>query len=129
MAETPQETIQKAAEAYIAGRAGDLSAQLAEGARVRGSHRTDRWDDARSAVEGLGDELRRRDGQNVAGPLVNFEEQPVDIRGEGDVVWSSRTGSISIDGVEIEGATWTTIVEKQKDDDWRIVHSHFSIHL
>ncbi|MFQ5966698.1 MAG: nuclear transport factor 2 family protein [Acidimicrobiia bacterium] len=128
MADTPEETIKAAAAAYIAGQGDRLSAELSGDVRVLGSHRPDVWEGADAALEGLAPELRVHEaGEGISGSLVNFDEYPVEVVPVGDTIaYSSRTGDLDIGGEHHDVASWTTVLRLEKD--WKIVHSHFSIH-
>ena len=125
MADTPEEAIEKAAHAYMAGDAEGLFEQLAENVRVLGSEWEDHWDGRRTALDGLAGELARRaKGGTVSGSLV---DPPFTVDStENNMAWSSRKGRLNIDAKVYE-ASWTTILRRE-DAGWKIVHSHFSIH-
>lgn len=147
MAGNPAETIQLAAEAYIAGEGEDLEKQLAVNVRLHGSHRNDNWRTSEAAIQDLGIELGRHkrsaaEGTPPRGGLVDLAraaeltnkvgEEAVGSYQAGNVAngmaWWTARGSLDIDGNHIPDASWTVILDKDKDGNWTIVHSHFSIH-
>ena len=123
MAHTPEHTIEEATRAYREGDAATLSRLLADDVRVLGSEWGDDWQGREQADEHLAGELALR--RSVSGPLV---EAPftVDTSDDGNMAWSSRKGRLYLDDKVYE-ASWTTVLRKDKED-WKIVHSHFSIH-
>jgi ketosteroid isomerase-like protein len=138
MADTPEETINAAAQAYIAGDDEALMAQLGENVRVLGSEQRDNWDGREKALRRLGSELDRRRtiARSVGGSLLEQLESP-EIHQHGETAWWSATGDLNIDGSYHRETSWTVVLRyekcsedahEQKGGDWRIVHSHFSIH-
>ncbi len=138
MADTPEETISAAAHAYLAGDDETLMAQLDEGVRMLGSEQRDNWSGRETALRRLGSELERRRtiAKSVGGSLLEQVEAP-EIQQNGDMAWWSGTGDLSIDGSYHRETSWTVVLKHQnysEDDheqeggDWKIVHSHFSIH-
>ncbi len=138
MAETPEETISAAAQAYIAGDDEALMAQLDEGVRVLGSEQRDNWNGREKALRRLGSELERRQtmARSVGGSLLEQLES-AEIHQHGEMAWWSGTGDLNIDGAYHRETSWTVVLRyenysedahEQKGGDWKIVHSHFSIH-
>jgi hypothetical protein len=138
MADTPEETITAAAQAYIAGDEEALMAQLDEQVRVLGSEQRDTWNGRDMALGRLGSELERRRtiAKSVGGSLLEQLEAP-EIHQNGDMAWWSGTGDLDVDGAYHRETSWTVVLRyesysedahEQKGGDWKIVHSHFSIH-
>lgn len=138
MAETPEETIRAAAQAYVAGDEDALVAQLDERVRMLGSEQRDNWTGRDTARRRLGSELERRRTirKSVSGSLLEQLESP-EVHQNGDMAWWSGTGDLDVDGAYHRETSWTVVLEYQnysEDDyeqeggDWKIVHSHFSIH-
>ena len=126
-----QETIRAAAEAYITGDADSFSEHLHENARVLGSEQRDYWSDREGAMHGLGTELERRQGAvgTVTGSLIDHVRECEGVNEMGDVALWSSTGDLEIDGYYHRKASWTVVLHRvDTGDDWKIVHSHFSIH-
>jgi len=127
-----QQTIRAAAEAYIAGDAESFSEQLHENARVLGSEQRDHWSDRAGAMQGLGTELERRQSAvgTVTGSLIDHVLECDGVREMGDVALWSTTGDLEIDGYYHRRASWTVVLNRGDDTEgeWKIVHSHFSIH-
>lgn len=133
MGATPQETIRQAAEAYLAGDQQSLYDQLHENARVIGSEQRDMWSDREEATRELARELdrRRATSGSVRGGLIDQIHECEGIREMGDVAMWSTSGDIELDGYYHRRASWTVVVTRagsKDEEDWRIVHSHFSIH-
>ena len=133
MGATAQDTIRQAAEAYLAGDQQGLYDQLHENARVIGSEQRDMWSDREEATRELARELdrRRATSGSVRGGLIDQIQECEGIREMGDVATWSTTGDIELDGYYHRRASWTVVVTREhgKDEgDWRIAHSHFSIH-
>lgn len=131
MADTPEETIRMAADAYMAGNADGVAEQLAENVRIHGSEREDYWNGREAALYSLSNELARHSarpnpGDRFPGSLVDFETQPIEVEAVEEMAWSSRKGSLEVDNETYE-ASWTCVL-RRGDDGWRIVHSHFSTH-
>ncbi|HUG33091.1 MAG TPA: nuclear transport factor 2 family protein [Acidimicrobiia bacterium] len=138
MANTPEETIRVAAQAYIAGDEEAFMAQLDEQVRILGSEQRDNWSGREKALRRLGSELERRRTikRSVGGSLLEQLEAP-EIQQNGDMAWWSGTGDLNVDGSYHRETSWTVVLRYQnysEDDheqeggDWKIVHSHFSIH-
>ena len=127
-----EQTIRAAAEAYIAGDAHSFSEQLHENARVLGSEQRDHWSDREGAMSGLGVELERRQAAvgTVTGSLIDHVSECAGVNEMGDVALWSATGDLEIDGYYHRKASWTVVLHRAVDteDEWKIVHSHFSIH-
>jgi hypothetical protein len=156
MAATPEETIIKAAKAYMEGLEGPLRRQLHGAVRVHGSHRNDKWTDSEMAIKGLQNELARhaRAARGApSGPLIvealgaripteyprvdaEKADGPANQVGHksGGMAWWTTRGDLTIDGTLIHDASWTVVLEcldeypEEQDGPWQIVHSHFSIH-
>ncbi len=138
MADTPEETISAAAQAYIAGDEEALMAQLDEGVRMLGSEQRDNWTGRETTLRRLGSELERRRTirESVGGSLLEQLETP-EIHQNGNMAWWSGTGDLTVDGSYHRETSWTVVLRhqnyseddyEQKGGDWKIVHSHFSIH-
>ncbi|HWL48308.1 MAG TPA: nuclear transport factor 2 family protein [Acidimicrobiia bacterium] len=127
-----EETIRAAAEAYIAGDADSFSEQLHEDARVLGSEQLDYWSSREGAMEGLGNELVRRQAAvgTVTGSLIDQALACEGVNEMGDVALWSTTGDLEIDGYYHRTASWTVVLHRtvESEVEWKIVHSHFSIH-
>jgi ketosteroid isomerase-like protein len=130
LAGTPQETIRAAVEAYIAGDHDRLYQQLAEDARVLGSEQRDTWRGREQALRGVEAELQRRRTltRSVGGSLLERAQAAEGLQEVGDVAWWTTTGDLSVDGSYHREASWTLILVCGGDGDWKIAHSHFSIH-
>lgn len=132
MHETPDATIRAAAEAYMAGDEEELFRQLADDVRVLGSEQLENWMGTREARHGMTAELARMrpDGPgSVGGSLVERALNPEvrEVQQSHDMAWWSVTADITLDGRYYQEASWTTVLRRH-DKDWKIVHSHFSIH-
>lgn len=138
MADTPEETIRVAAQAYIAGDDEAFMAQLDEQVRVLGSEQRDSWDGREKALRRLGSELDRRRTitKSVGGSLLE-QLDVLEVNQNGDMAWWSGTGDLNVDGSYHRETSWTVVLtyqnyseddHEQEGGDWKIVHSHFSIH-
>ena len=138
MADTPEETIRAAAQAYIVGDDEGLMSQLHEAARVLGSEQRDNWNSRELAGHGLARELERRRtfAKSVGGSLLDqIESCGVQMIGD-TAAWWSATGDLEVDHTYHRETSWTVVLrydDYSEDDheqggDWKIVHSHFSIH-
>ena len=133
MGETARDTIRQASEAYLGGDSDALYQQLHENVRVIGSEQRDVWSDRHQAVGELGPELERRRATSgsVRGSLIDQISGCEGVEESGDVAFWSTTGSIELDGYQHPRASWSVVVARDKEKsegDWKIVHSHFSIH-
>lgn len=138
MAETPEETIRAAAQAYVAGDEDAFNAQLDDSVVVLGSEQRDHWKGRERALGRLERELERRRtiAKSIGGSLLE-QLEVVEANRSGDVAWWSATGDLSVDGSYHRETSWTVVLRyenysedahEQKGGDWKIVHSHFSIH-
>ena len=133
MLESAEETIRAAAEAYLSGDSESFSGFLDDDARVLGSEQRDVWSRREDVMDALGSELERRQSikDSVSGSLVEHIRECVGVREMGDVALFSTTGDLEIDGYYHRKASWTVVLHRGHEttsDDWKIVHSHFSIH-
>lgn len=133
MASTPQDTIRQAADAYLAGDQDGLYQQLHMNARVIGSEQRDVWSDREEAIRELVPELNRRRNTSgtVRGGLIDQIQECEGLREAGNVAVWSTTGDIELDGYYHRKASWTVVVsrdDEESEGEWRVVHSHFSIH-
>ncbi len=133
MAETPEETIVAAATAYIAGDNDALYQQLAHDVRVVDSEQPDSWAGREDALSGLGPELERRriSPNSVRGSLVESLWSPDTVEERGGIAWWSVSGDLEMDDTYHRMTSWTVVMRRDGENsggDWRIVHSHFSIH-
>ncbi len=132
MGETAQDTIRQAAEAYLDGDQDGFYEQLHENSRIIGSEQRDLWTDREEAVRELGRELERRRATSgsVRGGLIDQIMACEGVQEAGDIAVWSTTGDIELDGYYHRLASWTVVVgrDEKSESDWRIVHSHFSIH-
>lgn len=132
MAETPEATIRAAAEAYVAGDEDRLFQELDDAVHVLGSEQFENWLGMRETRQGMAAELRRLKPEgtgSVGGGLVDLALQPnaPDINQTDDVAWWSATSDLTLDGRYYRETSWTTVLRRD-GKDWKIVHSHFSIH-
>lgn len=132
MAETPEATIRAAAHAYVGGDEEGLFYQLDDGVHVLGSEQLENWKGQEEARHGMIAELRRlkSDGPgSVGGELVERALNPEarEVQQTEDVAWWSITADITLDGRYYKEASWSTVLRRH-DKDWKIIHSHFSIH-
>jgi hypothetical protein len=132
MAETPDATISAAAEAYLAGDEDGLFQQLHDAAHVLGSEQLENWRGTDQARHGMSNELRRLqpDGPgSVSGELVERALHPEveESQQTEDMAWWSVSADVTLDGRYYREASWTTVLVRDAMD-WKIVHSHFSIH-
>jgi len=138
MAETPEETIRAAAQAYVAGDEEAFNAQLDDSVVVLGSEQRDHWIGRERALGRLERELERRRSvaKSIGGSLLE-QLEVVEANRIGDAAWWSATGDLSVDGSYHRETSWTVVLRyenfseddhEQKGGDWKIVHSHFSIH-
>lgn len=132
MADTPEATIRAAAEAYVAGDAEGLFQQLDDAVHVLGSEQFENWLGVEETRQGMAVELQRLkpDGPgSVGGGLVDLALHPnaPDIHQTEDVAWFSATSDLTLDGRYYRETSWTAVL-RHDGKDWKIVHSHFSIH-
>lgn len=130
-ASTAEETVKEAAEAYISGDEEKLYRLLADGVHVLGSEQQDNWRGRDEALSRLGSELERRRAAPgvVSGSLVDRAVTPDEVQESEDLAWWSGTGDLNVDGRYHREATWTVVLSREgSDGDWKIAHSHFSIH-
>lgn len=128
---TAEETIKAAAEAYIAGDDERLYGVLDDTAHVLGSEQHDNWSSREQALSRLGPELERRRtvAGSVSGSLVDRAVTPDEVQESGDLAWWSGTGDLNVDGRYHRETTWTVVLSRENSDgEWKIAHSHFSIH-
>lgn len=133
MAVTPEETIKAAALAYIAGDEDGLHQLMDEGVRVLGSEQRDNWDGRDHVLQRMGKELRRRRNieLTVSGSLIEAVDALESVDQQAGLAWWSCTGDLDVDGAYHRETSWTVVLRRwgeDDDSDWRIVHSHFSIH-
>ena len=133
MAVTPEETIKAAAVAYIAGDEDGLHQLLDDSVRVLGSEQRDNWDGRDRALRRMGSELvrRRTIAKSVSGSLVEAVDALESVDQQEGLAWWSGTGDLDVDGVYHRETSWTVVLRRcgeEDDTDWKIVHSHFSIH-
>jgi ketosteroid isomerase-like protein len=133
MTGSPEDTIRAAAEAYLSGDGESFAAYLHDEARVLGSEQRDVWGTREEAMNALGRELERRQSfkNGVSGSLIEHIRECVGIREMGDTALFSTTGDLDIDGYYHRKASWTVVLRRSEEKtggDWKIVHSHFSIH-
>lgn len=132
MAETPDATIRAAARAYVEGDEDGLFQQLHDAAHVLGSEQLENWRGTEQARYGLSTELRRLQPGgpgSVSGELVERALNPEldEVQQTEDMAWWSVTADVTLDGRYYREASWTTVLMSDAKD-WKIVHSHFSIH-
>jgi hypothetical protein len=131
---TPEETIREAAEAYVSGDDEGLYRLLDDNVHMLGSEQHDNWDSRERSLARLGPELERRRtvARSVSGSLVDRATTPDEVHQSGDLAWWSGTGDLSVDGSYHRETSWTVVLSRKPDEEsggeWRIVHSHFSIH-
>lgn len=128
-----EDTIRAAAEAYLSGDAASFAEYLHEEARVLGSEQRDVWGTREETMNALGRELERRQSfrNGVKGSLVEHIRECVGVREMGDMALFSTTGDLDIDGYYHRKASWTVVLgrsEEKTGGEWKVVHSHFSIH-
>ena len=141
MAETPEDTIRAAAEAYIRGDEDGLHQQLDDTVRMLGSEQRDNWEGRDRALRRLDPELGRRRAlaggvsgkliDSVSGSLIDCVNAPEPVEQTGDLAWWSATGDLNVDGTYHRETSWTVVLRRDGEyggGDWKIVHSHFSIH-
>lgn len=133
MAVTPEETIKAAALAYIAGDEDGLHQLLDDGVRVLGSEQRDNWDGRDHVLHRMGRELERRRtlANSVSGSLIEAVDALESVDQQAGLAWWSGTGDLEVDGAYHREASWTVVLRRwgeEDDSEWRIVHSHFSIH-
>lgn len=141
MAETPEETIRAAAEAYIRGDETALHQQLDDTVRMLGSEQRDNWEGRDRALRRLDPELGRRRAlaggvsgkliDSISGSLIDCVNSLEPVEQTGDLAWWSATGDLNVDGAYHRETSWTVVLRRDGESyggDWKIVHSHFSIH-
>ena len=82
-------------------------------------------------MSGLGVELERRQAAvgTVTGSLIDHVSECAGVNEMGDVALWSATGDLEIDGYYHRKASWTVVLNRADTEaEWKIVHSHFSIH-
>lgn len=130
---TARDTIRAAAEAYLSGEAGVFSEQLHENVHVIGSEQLDEWSNRAETISGLEPELQRRSALpgSVSGSLIDLIQECEGVKEMGPVALWSGSGTLEIDGYQHHKATWTVVVRREgpgQEGEWKIAHSHFSIH-
>lgn len=134
MAVTPEETIKAAAVAYIAGDEDGLHQLLDDSVRVLGSEQRDNWDGRDRVLRRMGSELVRRRTiakGGVSGSLIEAVDALESVDQQEGLAWWSGTGDLDVDGAYHRETSWTVVLRRcgeEDDTDWKIVHSHFSIH-
>jgi hypothetical protein len=133
MADTPAETIRAAAMAYISGDEDGLNELMDDGVRVLGSEQRDNWDGREKALRRLSPELGRRKtiANSVSGSLIDAVTSLESCDQQEGLAWWSGTGDLDVDGAYFRETSWTVVLrrcDEESDSDWKIVHSHFSIH-
>lgn len=133
MSGSPKDTIRAAAQAYLSGDVRTFSEQLHENVQVIGSEQLDQWSNRAELISGLEPELQRRQVMPgaVGGTLIDQIQECEGVNEMGPAAFWSTSGTLEIDGYRHHRATWTVVL--QRDDgsaegDWKIAHSHFSIH-
>jgi ketosteroid isomerase-like protein len=81
----------------------------------------------------MGKELRRRRNieLTVSGSLIEAVDALESVDQQAGLAWWSCTGDLDVDGAYHREASWTVVLRRwgeEDDSEWRIVHSHFSIH-
>jgi hypothetical protein len=135
----PESTIKRAITAYRTGNEADLTSLLHEDARLVGSEHFDNWRGPENARRGLSSELARhkdrfdsrvaggesRPEAHISGSLLDLDD--LEVTQAGEVAWAVLRGSLEIDGRHYPDTTWSVVL-RGDGDDWKIAHSHFSIH-
>jgi SnoaL-like domain len=132
MTGTPEEVIRAAVEAYVAGDNNGIEQQLGLHVRIIGSEQRDNFDGRDHALHRLGAELERRRRLNsVGGTLVDAAMAAEGVYQSGDMAWWSGSGNLNVDGTYHNETSWTVVLNREGEGmkgEWKIVHSHFSIH-
>jgi hypothetical protein len=140
MADTPEDTIRAAAEAYIRGDEDGLYRQLDDAVRMLGSEQRDNWGGRDRSLRRLKPELERRRAlaggvsgeliDSISGSLIDCVNAPESVEQTLDLAWWSATGDLNVDGAYHRETSWTVVLRRDESGggDWKIVHSHFSIH-
>jgi hypothetical protein len=81
----------------------------------------------------MGSELKRRrtTAMTVGGSLIEAVDALESVDQQAGLAWWSGTGDLDVDGAYHRETSWTVVLRRwgeEDDSDWRIVHSHFSIH-
>lgn len=135
--QTAAGAIQGAATDYQHGDENFVNSHLRDNVQVVGSEKGEHWKSREAARPILAAEMQqiKAETRSVGGPLVEAAKAVTagDVTERGNIAWWAETGEIDLkapgDAVpeRHEQATWTVALE-QIAGDWKIVHSHFSIH-
>ena len=120
------------AEAYLAGEEDFVTSYLHDRVHVLGSEANESWRGHYDAEAGLQQELAdlRTKRRTVGGELVEAALEPLaaDVKVRGDVAWWSYTGDIKLHGESEQESSWSVVLERNHNGEWKVVHSHFSLH-
>ncbi len=124
--------IANVAKAYVAGEEDFVTSYLHPRVHVLGSEADESWRGHYDTEAGLHEELAdlRAKRRTVGGELVEAALEPpeADIKVRGDVAWWSYTGKINLHGESEEQSSWSVVLERNHGGEWKVVHSHFSVH-
>jgi hypothetical protein len=128
MARTPEATIRAVTEAYLGGDVAVFTEQLDDEFHGHGSEQGEYWTSRDEALQRtLAGEVSRVPKNPPSGELVELAKRAQCVNEIGEVAWFSCSGTLHLDGVDHEQASWSTVL-RRRDGDWKIVLSHFSIH-
>ncbi len=127
--------IKATAEAYLEGKKTALADRLHDKVHVLGSEQGEDWPDLPNAMLGLDGELNRIWAAKVAkkeivtGALVAAAKNPKQVQVLDNVAWWSGTGALRLEQRNHAMSSWTVVLNREGEGgEWKIVHSHFSIH-
>jgi ketosteroid isomerase-like protein len=118
----PWEVIEAVRNAYQAKQDETLVSFLAEDAHIIGTKHGESWTNPSDVRRALRSDFGL---DQVEGQLAPFGLEP-DIHIEGDIAWTVIEGRFEI-GNRSHHGRWTCILKNFGDNDWKIVHSHFSV--
>jgi ketosteroid isomerase-like protein len=118
----PFEVIAAVRNAYQFHDEETLLAHLAEDAHIIGTKSGESWTHPNDIQRALRSDFGL---DQIQGQLADSGLSP-DIHIEGDMAWSVIEGRFEI-GNRSHLGRWTVILKNFGGDDWKIVHSHFSV--
>lgn len=123
----PSEVIEAVRTAYRNRDEETLLSFLAEDAHVIGTKAGESWTNPSDIRRALRSDfgLEAIQGQFAEGDLAEISPSP-EIQVEGDLAWWAFEGRFNFGGMSHQGR-WTCVLKNFGGDDWKIVHSHFSV--
>ncbi|MEX2624680.1 MAG: nuclear transport factor 2 family protein [Acidimicrobiia bacterium] len=115
------EVIDSVRSAYMAHDDETLLSHFAEDAHIIGTKAGESWTNHGDILRALRSDFGL---SRIQGQLADLSPSP-DVHVEGDLAWSVMEGRFDF-GARSHLGRWTCVL-KNIDDEWKVVHSHFSV--